>query len=79
MSDTIRNLPPIPGLTSTMDNNPLAKAFAVRGIGAYGQDVHCSTVLASTAAHALMLIFVVPGNAAAIQDATAWVVTRLKG
>lgn len=49
--------------------------FAVRGIGRYGQDVHCQSVAAIAAPHALMHVF--QFNPAAAQEATAWVVTTL--
>jgi hypothetical protein len=49
--------------------------FAVRGIGKHGLDVHCQTVAAASAPHALMHVF--QFHPAAAQDAVAWVVTRL--
>ena len=78
MLDTKENNSPDQGLIAARDNNlnPL-RSFAIRGIGAYGQDALCSTVLAPDPARALMHILVSPQHAAAVSRATAWVVTRL--
>lgn len=75
MAKTNKTLAEIRGDTGQLDNMTPTTAWAVRGIGPYGQDVICATYVAPGAPAALQLAIDV--NPVVQVGVRAWVVTRL--